>query len=148
MFRTLLTLAIVCGVAAQPPMGPADRAKCPVTGADINITSSTPSVAFKNGQRLYFSTAQAATYYKDEPREFWLGPFDTAFILPGLDGKRGLPDLRTLNTGKELHCPFSNEAINVTMASPRVLHKWGQNLFFCCFGCITGFWADPASAFA
>ena len=59
--------------------------------------------------------------------------------LPGMDGKRGLPDLR----GKTLHCPESGEALVISMQTPRVLHKHGQAVYFCCFGCVTGFWADP-----
>ena len=52
--------ALLCVVAAAgamgPPPGPTDRAICPVKGVPINITSATPSVAFKHGQKLYFAT--------------------------------------------------------------------------------------------
>jgi hypothetical protein len=95
---------------------------CPVTGKPLNITADTAFVGLVNGQKLYFSDDASATAYKMNPRDFWLGPHDQKTILPDPDGKRGLPDLRT----KILHCPRTNETLNITMGTPRVLHKWGQ----------------------
>ena len=60
--------------------------------------------------------------------------------LPAPDGMRGLPDLR----GEEVTCPRSGEVFKVDMKSPRVVHKHGQAVYFCCFGCVTAFWQDPA----
>ena len=76
------------------------------------------------------------------PRDFWLAPHDLP--LPGPDGMRGLPDLR----GTTVSCPRSGEAFNVSMQSPRVVHKHGQSVYFCCFGCVSAFWTDPKSLFA
>merc|ERR1711907_601692 len=88
-----LALLVALQIAfAEPPLGPTDRAKCPVTGADINITSDTPRVAFTHGQVLFFSSRKAASEYSRYPRDFWFDPHTKP--LPGLDGKRGLPNLR------------------------------------------------------
>ena len=131
-----------CSNLGEPPLGPRNQAKCPVTGANITISATTPSVAFKNGQHLYFSSTKAAAAYHASPRDYWLAPHDLP--LAGLDGKRGLPDLRN-TTAK---CPMSGETITITMSTPRVIHKHGQNVYFCCFGCVTGFWTNPASCMA
>ena len=149
---TILAFLLACGLAAsaaatcanlgEPPLGPRNQAKCPVTGANITIAVDTPSVAFKNGQHLYFSSADAAAKYHASPRDYWLAPHDLP--LPGLDGKRGLPDLRN-TTAK---CPMSGETITISMSTPRVMHKYGQNVYFCCFGCVSGFWTNPASCMA
>ena len=42
----------------------------------------------------------------------------------------------------------SGEKLVVDMQTPRVVHKFGQPIYFCCWGCINHFWTDPASAFA
>ena len=120
-----------------PPHGSNTSALCPVNGVEINITAKTPFVLFTKGQKLYFSSDDAAAAYKAKPRDYWLGPYDTP--LPGMDGMRGKPDVR----GQILHCPRSGEALNVSMQTPRVLHKHGQAVYFCCFGCVTTFWRDP-----
>jgi hypothetical protein len=120
-----------------PPHGPKNSAFCPVTGKNITIDASTPSVAFKNGQKLYVATAAAAAAYAASPQDYWLAPTDKP--LPGMDGMRGLPDLR----GEVRHCPRSNESITIDMKTPRVLHKHGQAVYFCCFGCVTAFWSEP-----
>ena len=125
-----------------PPPGPTDQAFCPVTGEAIKITADTPAVAFKNGQQLYFHTADAATAYRYAPRNYWLAPTDMPLAAP--DGMRGLPDLR----GQTLLCPQSGENITVAMQSIRVDHKNGQAVYFCCHGCVMSFWTDPASMFA
>lgn len=136
----LLTAPLVLGIVfAQPPPGPKDRAICPVTGKTIDpITKNTPSVEFTHGQRLFFATEVAAKAYVESPRDYWLAPHDLP--LPGVDGKRGLPDLRN----ETRLCPSSGENITIEMQTPRVVHKHGQNLYFCCFGCVMGFWTDPA----
>ena len=77
---------------AQPPLGPRNKANCPVTGKAIDISTDTPAVDIKNGQQLFFSSADAAAAYVKSPRDYWLAPHDTP--LAGMDGKRGLPDLR------------------------------------------------------
>lgn len=65
-----------------PPAGPSDKALCPVTGQKLNITADTPSVAFHNGQQLYFASDAAASAYRDEPRKYWLAPDDTPLAPP------------------------------------------------------------------
>ena len=125
-----------------PPPGPSDQAICPVTGSAINITDATPSVGFVHGQALYFSSAMAADSYRASPRDYWLAPTDMP--LPGMDGMRGLPDLR----GTTVECPRSGEQLVVDMKTPRVLHKHGQAVYFCCYGCITAFWKEPSEVIA
>lgn len=75
-----------------PPPGPSSVAICPVTAANITIGASTPSVEFRNGQKLFFGSAAAAAAYKASPKDFWLAPHEAP--LDGVDGMRGLPDLR------------------------------------------------------
>ena len=125
-----------------PPPGPKSSALCPVTGDAINITDATPSVEFTHGQKLYFATSAAAAAYRSSPPDYWLGPHDTP--LPGMDGMRGLPDLR----GESLTCPRSGEKLKISMQSIRVDHKHGQAVYFCCHGCVTAFWRDPQALFA
>ena len=125
-----------------PGPGPRDKAFCPVTGQNVTITAATPALEFKNGQKLFFSSDAAVKKYRTSPRDYWLAPHDKP--LPPPDGMRGLPDLR----GTILHCPRSNETMNVSMQTPRVVHKHGQAVYFCCFGCVTAFWTDPTSVFA
>jgi YHS domain-containing protein len=112
-----------------------------VTGNNITVDGFSPSLDIANGQKLYFSSVLASEKYKKNPRDYWLGPNDQATILPGVDGKRGMPDFR----GQIFYCPRTNETLNISMSTPRVLHKWGQSIFFCCFGCVTTFWTDPSS---
>ena len=141
-FIAIASASATCTNLGEPPLGPRNKAKCPVTGANITISAATPSIAFKNGQQLYFSSQQAAAAYHASPRDYWLAPHDLP--LAGLDGKRGLPDLRN-TTAK---CPMSGETITINMSTPRVIHKHGQNVYFCCFGCVAGFWTNPASCMA
>jgi YHS domain-containing protein len=130
------------GFTDGPPAGPNNIALCPVTGVNLTITDATPSLEFKNGQKLYFASEGAAAAYRKEPRAFWLSPFESPLPMP--DGARGLPDLR----GSTLHCPFSNESIHVGMKSVRLDHRHGQAIYFCCHYCLISFWEDPQSAFA
>ena len=139
-FMAFLIMGASIRINGQPPLGPRNRAKCPVTDDPINITDSTPAVFFNNGQRLYFSTMTAARMYARAPRDYWLAPHDIP--LQGMDGKRGLPDFRN----KTLRCPYSDENMTISMQTPRVVHKGGQNIYFCCFGCVNSFWTNPASA--
>jgi len=112
------------------------RALCPVTGANITIGNSTPAVEFKNGQKLYFSSKGAADNYRASPRDFWLSPHEVpAPTLPQL-------------TGETRNCPRSNESMVINMKTPRVLHRHGQAIYFCCFGCVEGFWTKPFDSFA
>lgn len=126
----------------SPPPGPSDEAVCPVTGQSLTIAADTASVEFRNGQKLYFANPESAVAYRTNPRAFWLSPFEMPVAMP--DGGRGLPDVR----GSTLYCPYSNETIDVSMHSLRVVHRYGQAVYFCCHGCATHFWNDPESAFA
>jgi YHS domain-containing protein len=146
-----LSFALLLGVVAAessawsdgPPQGPSDQAYCPVSGTRLhNITSTTPAVAFVHGQKLYFSSEEAAAAYRKSPRDYWLAPTDAP--LPPPDGMRGLPDLR----GKSLSCPGSGETLQVDMKTPRVMQKHGQAVYFCCNGCISAFWTDPTKFLA
>ena len=105
-------------------------------------TSDMYPLGLINGQNLYFATKDAAQQYGVSPQKYWLAPFDKPLPMP--DGGRGLPDLRH----QVLKCPYSGENITISMQTPRVLHKHGQAVYFCCWGCINHFWTDPASAFA
>ena len=125
-----------------PPHGPNNTARCPWNGAQFNITKDTPAVEFKNGQKLYFSSDAAVQEYKKSPQDYWLAPHDMP--EPGMDGMRGLPDVR----GQILHCPRSGMAMNVSMQTPRVMQKHGQAVYFCCHGCVTAFWRSPEDYFA
>ena len=140
MLFLLLQSLLLADVSAQPPPGPRNKAICPVSGDAIIIISSTPTVNFINDQQLFFSSETAATSYMKSPRDYWLAPHDLP--LEGIDGKRGLPDLRN----ETRRCPFTNETMTISMQTPRVIHKHGQNVYFCCFGCVTSFWTDPSTA--
>ena len=97
----LFTLAF-----AQPPPGPRNKANCPVTGKSIDISSDTPAVDIKNGQKLFFSSKDAASAYVKSPRDYWLAPHDMP--LAGMDGKRGLPDLRNTTAQASFVCARFN----------------------------------------
>jgi YHS domain-containing protein len=140
LFKLFVLFQLFSATLAEPPLGPRNQANCPVTGDSIKITQLTPVVLFENGQRLYFSSKSAAASYAISPRDYWLSPHEDP--LAGVDGKRGLPDLRN----ETRHCPFTNESILISMQTPRVIHRHGQNVYFCCFGCVTSFWTDPKSA--
>ena len=134
-------VVIICVVRSfsEPPPGPDNVAICPVSGTKFTITKSSPSVSFKYGQKLFFSSPDAAKLYVDSPRDYWLSPHEKP--LAGMDGKRGLPDLRNTT----VRCANTGENITVAMDTPRVIHRYGQNVYFCCFGCVTQFWTDPSS---
>lgn len=133
-------------VVAQPPPGPNNVARCPVTGYNMSTTQMYP-LGLKNGQTLWFSDKDAAQKYGVNPRAYWLSPEDMTpeqGLLDMPDMGRGLPDMRN----QTLECPYSDEKMVINMQTPRVQHKFGQSIYFCCWGCIHSFWADPASAFA
>ena len=125
-----------------PPHGSNTTARCPVLGTAINITAKTPFVMFTKGQKLYFASEDAAAAYKKSPNDYWLGPHEAP--EEGMDGMRGLPDVR----GQLVNCPKSGMAINVSMQTPRVMQRHGQAVYFCCHGCLTGFWRNATSFFA
>ena len=144
--HALVTLALgacsTCGLGDGPPPGPPDKAICPVSGANLTITPSGfhgARVGFHNGQVLYFKGDAEAAAYKAAPRDYWLSPHEMP--LDGIDGMRGLPDFR----GQTRQCPRTNETMTISMQTPRVLHRNGQAVYFCCFGCVVSFWRDPAS---
>ena len=87
-----------------------------------------------------------------------------------MDGMRGLPDLRgevrhcprsnesitiDMKTPVRRRAPSNPRAVHqptlALTAQPltprvswqRVLHKHGQAVYFCCFGCVTAFWSEP-----
>ena len=115
-------------------------ATCPVTLVNITDISTAVSLEFDNGQKLYFGSKDAVTAYVSNPKAYWLSPFEMP--LEGMDGKVGVPNFM----GETFYCPYSNEEMEIDMKTPRVVHRGGQNVYFCCFGCIATFWADPASA--
>mgnify|MGYP006144253699 FL=1 len=52
-----------------PPAGPFTWAYCPVTGKNVTTAGPTAvSVDFKNGQKLFVATAEAAAAYKAAPQ--------------------------------------------------------------------------------
>ena len=118
-FLTATVLAIFMFASTSramgPPPGPRDQALCPVTGEKILITKDTAVVSLKHGQTLYFSSPDAASKYISSPRDYWLSPHEKP--LPGMDGKRGLPDLRN----STVSCPNTGMNLTVGMGTPRVL---------------------------
>ena len=112
-----------------------------MTGKNVSVASAF-QVNFINGQKLYVADAAAAAAYRAAPQAFWLSPHESPLPMP--DGMRGLPDFR----GKAFKCPRSGENITVDMKTPRVVHRHGQSVYFCCFGCVTAFWMDPTSLIA
>eukprot|EP00617_Octactis_speculum_P022892 CAMPEP_0185766638 /NCGR_PEP_ID=MMETSP1174-20130828/38553_1 /TAXON_ID=35687 /ORGANISM="Dictyocha speculum, Strain CCMP1381" /LENGTH=152 /DNA_ID=CAMNT_0028450417 /DNA_START=13 /DNA_END=471 /DNA_ORIENTATION=- len=115
-------------------------ATCPVTLANITDLDASPVLEFDNGQKLYFSSEDAVIAYTTNPKAYWLSPFELP--LDGMDGKVGVPNFM----GETFYCPYSAEEMIIDMKTPRVVHRGGQNVYFCCFGCIASFWTDPASA--
>ena len=146
MFQALLLAVATEELAAQnwrdgPPPGPSTWGYCPVTGKNVSVASAF-QVNFVNGQKLYVADAAAAAAYRAAPQAFWLSPHESPLPMP--DGMRGLPDFR----GQAFKCPRSGENITVDMKTPRVVHRHGQSVYFCCFGCVTAFWLDPTSLIA
>lgn len=125
----------------SPPPGPSTWGYCPVTGENVTISESTASLTFNEGQKLYFSSQEAVDGYKNDPRAFMLSPWENP--LTGLDGKRGLPDMR----GSTVNCPYSALAIDVSMQTVRATHRYGQALYFNCHMEFTKFWTDPVTSF-
>ena len=110
-----------------------------MTGAAIRADDANSAyVKFIGGQRLYFSSERAASMYRHRPRRFWLAPNDLP--LKGEDGYRGLPDMHN----QTVRCAVSNTSFVVKqMDSPRMMHKGGQFVFFCCNNCWMSFWKSP-----
>ena len=50
-----------------PPAGPSSWAYCPVTGKNVSSEGAV-SVEFKNGQKLFVASAEAASAYKAAPQ--------------------------------------------------------------------------------
>mmetsp|Transcript_48952 Transcript_48952/g.98493 ORF Transcript_48952/g.98493 Transcript_48952/m.98493 type:complete len:155 (+) Transcript_48952:79-543(+) len=115
-------------------------ATCPVTLVNITIDKAA-TLDFENGQKLYFGSEDAALAYNTNPRAYWLSPWELP--LPGSDGKVGIPNWM----GEIFYCPYSNETMVIDMKTPRMIHRGGQNIYFCCYGCIASFWTDPSTAF-
>ena len=102
----------------------------------------------KRRDQLYFSSASAAAKYESNPRDFMLGPTDEATLaVLGEAAYSGYPDYRFPNTNGTLACPFSGGGLNISMQTPRVFHKYGQAVYFCCYGCVVSFYLDPKSSF-
>ena len=115
-------------------------ATCPVTFVNITNLDQAHFLEFDNGQKLYFGSQDAVEAYKLNPKAYWLSPFELP--LEGMDGKVGVPNFQ----GQTFYCPYSDEEMDIDMKTPRVVHRGGQNIYFCCFGCIATFWTDPATA--
>ena len=132
-----LIVIVICNTFAVEEQYYTLETKCPVLYTNITIGKTTDSVSIKGGQKLFFGSKDAATAYVLNPREYWLSPHD----IPDLDQAAGYPDVR----GSTFICPCSGEKIVIDMKTPRVLHRNGQAVYFCCFGCVQRFWADPDS---
>ncbi len=149
----MLLLHLATAALAGPALGPLDlfvsspgathQFLCPVTMLNRTITPSTPSLELVHGQKLYFATSRARDFYVASPRDFWLSPHELPLSGPD-GGMRGLPDLR----GQNVTCPRSGETVTVSALSPRVVHRGGQAVYFCCFGCVNAWWTNPYKFFA
>ena len=82
LFAIALTLSTLVS-NAEPPPGPRDIAKCPVTGTQISIGDDTPRVNFKHGQELFFSSSDAAQKYFDSPQRLLVVSARVAFTRYG-----------------------------------------------------------------
>ena len=116
------------------------KAHCPVLLVDLSITNTTTHLAFDGGQKLFFGSEDAKSAYMANPRAYWMSPYD----MPNMDQMNGFPDV----TGSTFLCPFSKESMNIGMQTPRVFHRSGQAIYFCCFGCVQKFWYEPESIFS
>lgn len=113
-------------------------ALCPVLYSNLTLSSSAtvPHVNIKGGQQLFFESERAKIAYMRNPRQYWLSPYD----MPNLDHMQGAPNVMK----KTIYCPITDEEVEVNMQTPRVLHRNGQAIYFCCWGCLQKFWADPS----
>lgn len=117
--------------------GRKDVAYCPVTGQFLEITSTTPFVQFRHGQKLWMANVNAVQSYLKSPHYYWLSPYDEP--LQGDDGIHGLPDMYNVT----VVCPVSNDSFVINDTSNRIVHKNGQMVFFCCWRFVVMFWSDP-----
>ena len=134
----LKVLARVC-LADKHLYGSQTDAFCPVTGKRLDLHSAA-YVEMKYGQKIYLKNEEAANKYLAHPRKYWMSGFDLP--LRGRDGERGLPDRHN----QTVHCPVTNTTFKVKqMESPRLMHKGGQFIYFCCYDCLVTFWREPAN---
>ena len=141
----LLLMVCLPAAALSRVNGSTTTARCPVTGALLQLDAPEPAFAvveFVGGQRLFVKDEQAADKYRETPRAYWLSPFQLP--PPGDDGKRGLPDMQ----GRNVSCAVTPEdwLIVNTMNSARVMHVGGQCVYFCCQACATTFWRQPGKS--
>ena len=105
-------------------------AYCPVTNMKLHIDEVNTNVVvqLQYGQKIYVADQAAANKIRMEPRKYFMNPlFDKP--LEGKDGYRGLPDMHN----ETVHCPITNTSFMVKqMASPRIMMRHGQFLYFCC----------------
>lgn len=97
----------------------------------------TVALSIHGGQKLFFATEESKAAYVQNPRAYWLTPYDT-FDHPG-----GMPDVKD----STMLCPSSGEEMVIGMSTPRVVHRSGQAIYFCCYGCLSKFFADPSTFF-
>ena len=134
----LLCVVLVGAEEGKHVFGPTNVAFCAVTSTKLHISHSTTFVDFRYGQRLYVLNEASAAMYRNEPRRYFLGPYDEP--LEGKDGYRGLPDMHN----QTVRCPVTNTSFVVKqMSSPRIMMKNGQFIYFCCMDCMMKFFKDP-----
>ena len=116
-------------------------AYCPVTNMKLHIDEVNTNVVvqLQYGQKIYVADQAAANKIRMEPRKYFMNPlFDKP--LEGKDGYRGLPDMHN----ETVHCPITNTSFMVKqMASPRIMMRHGQFLYFCCMDCMMDFLIKP-----
>ena len=97
----------------------------------------TISLDIHGGQKLFFATVESKTAYIQNPRAYWMLPYDK------YDHPEGMPNVQD----SIMLCPNSGEKMTISMSTPRVVHRSGQAIYFCCYGCLSNFHADPTSFF-
>eukprot|EP00944_MAST-04C_sp_MAST-4C-sp1_P000439 g439.t1 len=139
IFLGLLLFVVLVGAEEDKHVfGPNNIAFCPVTTTKLHISHSTSFVDFRYGQKVYVLNEASAELYRNEPRRYFLGPYDEP--LEGKDGYRGLPDMHN----QTVRCPITNTSFVVKqMSSPRIMMKNGQFVYFCCMDCMMKFFIDP-----
>lgn len=115
-----------------PPPGPKDIAYCPVTGERVNITISTNFLKFGVNQQIFASSTDAVNELKQRLASYFLGPQD----FPRQVGPEGSPDMRE----ETVSDPVDGTAVEITMKTPRIQFRHGQNLYFASYDQLNAFW--------
>ena len=134
-----VAIVVVCAEEDKHVFGKKNIAFCPVTNTKLHLdTNAHTIVELQYGQKIYVINQAAASMYRNEPRKYFMSPFDKP--LEGTDGYRGLPDQHNTTVS----CPITNTSFTVKqMSSPRIMMKHGQFIYFCCMDCMMKFFIAP-----